>query len=78
MSQVHPLYYLWEHKLPILAALSMLITAAIATAPVPTSPFWIWVYDWSHQVFNIKNTRLATQQIPTPPANAGDAPAPKS
>lgn len=80
MNQTHPLYYLWEHKLPILGALMMITTAAIATMPPPGQPFnlYTWIYDWSHQVLNIKNTRLIGEPIPTPPADAGDAVVPKS
>lgn len=67
VTDLHPLYYLWEHKLTALAALVTCVTAAVATAPVPTSPTLIWLYDWAHQVFNIKNTRLVKEAIPTPP-----------
>lgn len=67
MKDFHPLYFLWENKLPILAMLMAAITAAIATAPVPTSAMALWAYDWAHQVLNIKNTRLEKETIPTPP-----------
>ena len=67
MKNFHPLYFLWENRLPITAVLMAAVTAAVATAPVPTSKYGIWFYDWSHQVLNIKNTRLAKESIPTPP-----------
>lgn len=67
MSNIHPLYFLWQNKFAESAALLTGITAAVATAPVPTSKWGIWAYDWAHQVFNIKNTRLAKESIPTPP-----------
>lgn len=71
MSDFHPLYYAWEHRLPILAALAAICTAAVATMPIPGQIFSLyeWFYDWSHQLLNIKNTRLAKDPIPTPPDN---------
>lgn len=76
-SDFHPLYYAWEHKLPIIVAITTATTAAIATAPVPASPLGIWAYDWAHQVFNIKNTRLVDKPIPTPPLNSEAPTVPK-
>lgn len=67
MKDIHPLYFLWQNKLPILGALMVALTAAINTAPIPTSTLGVWAYDWAHQVFNIKNTRLVKESIPTPP-----------
>jgi hypothetical protein len=69
MSNIHPLYWLWQEKLPILALLMTITTAAVATAPIPGQPFelYTWAYDWAHQVLNIKNTRLLDKPVPTPP-----------
>ncbi len=64
MKDFHPFYFLWEHRLPIVAVVMTAVTAAIATAPVPTSKYCVWFYDWSHQVFNVKNTRLAKESPP--------------
>lgn len=61
MKDFHPLTFLWENRLPIVAVAMTVVTAAIATAPVPTSKYGVWFYDWSHQVFNVKNTRLAKE-----------------
>lgn len=69
MTDFHPLYWLWLNKLPILAVLMTITTAAVATAPIPGQPFnlYTWLYDWTHQVLNIKNTRLLDKPVPTPP-----------
>ena len=74
-NDFHPLYYAWEHKLPILAALMTVVTAGVKTAPVPGKPFSLyeWVYDWLHQIFNITNTRLTPAPVVTAPDTSGVA-----
>lgn len=67
MSNIHPLYFLWENKLVIFTAFMAAATAAVATSPIPDSVWALWLYDWAHQLLNIKNTRLAKETIPTPP-----------
>ncbi len=75
MKDFHPLYWIWMNKLPILAALMTLVTAGVKTAPPPGHPFnlYEWAYDWTHQVFNITNTRLNPAPILTPPASTPSA-----
>jgi len=63
------LTYLHDNRLPIMAAIVTVITAAIKTSPIPNSVLGKWVYDFSHQLFNITNTRLTSQPVITPPAN---------
>ena len=69
-TDIHPLYYAWEHRLPIVVGLTTIITAAVKTSPVPSSTFGKWAYDFTHQLFNITNTRLISAPIPTPPEAA--------
>jgi hypothetical protein len=61
--------YLYANRLPIISALSLLVGAAVKTAPPPGTKFdlYTWVYDFSHQFLNITNTRLTTSSIVTPP-----------
>ena len=52
----------------------LMITAGIKTMPNQWSKSWYetiyyWIYDGAHQFFNITNTRLVTQTVPTPPSN---------
>ena len=61
--------YLHDNRLPITAAIVTITTAAVKTSPIPTSTFGKWLYDFSHQLFNITNTRLTPTPIVTPPAN---------
>lgn len=69
MSDIHPLYYAWEHRLPIVAAVMTVVTAGVKTAPIPGKPFnfYEWFYDWAHQTFNITNTRLTPAPVVTAP-----------
>ena len=63
--------YLYGNRVAIETGSLLLISAGIKTLPVPGQPFapYTWFYDWTHQFLNITNTRLTTQQVPTPPAN---------
>ncbi|HEY4357094.1 MAG TPA: hypothetical protein VGN16_15200 [Acidobacteriaceae bacterium] len=60
--------YVYGNRVALGAVAVTVCTAAVATAPVPESRTGKWVYDFFHQVFNIKNTRLSEAPIPTPPA----------
>ena len=64
------LTYLHDNRLPIMAAIVTVITAAIKTSPVPNSVLGKWVYGFSHQLFNITNTRLNSTPTVTPPETA--------
>ncbi len=58
--------YIYGNKVSIITFGGLLITSAVKTLPSPGTKFqfYAFVYDWSHQFFNIPNTRL--QQAPTP------------
>lgn len=80
-NDIHPLYYAWEHRLPIYAGILAIVTAAVKTAPVPTPtsrPTYTWFYDFTHQFFNVTNTRLNSAPIITPPMNDPNATPAKS
>lgn len=62
--------YLYDNRVAIGSGAALLVTAAIKTAPVPTSVWGKWAYDFGHQVFNITNTRLSAQPTITPPETA--------
>jgi len=68
------LTYLHDNRLPIMAAIVTVTTAAIKTSPIPDSALGKWVYDFSHQLFNITNTRLNSTPTVTPPAPSPNAP----
>jgi hypothetical protein len=62
--------YLHDNRLPIIVGFTTVVTAAVKTAPVPTTGLGLWLYDFGHQMFNITNTRLSTVPIQTPPETA--------
>jgi hypothetical protein len=66
--------YLYANKISILSFGGLLVTSAVKVMPPPGTPFslYTFVYDWTHQFFNLTNTRLATTPINTPPAAAQD------
>jgi len=59
--------YLYGNRVAIGAAAITALTAAIKTAPVPTSVGGKWLYDFGHQIFNITNTRMTATPVITPP-----------
>lgn len=61
--------YLYGNRVAIGTGSMLALTAAIKTAPIPKATGLLWIYDWFHQLLNITNTRLNTQQIITPPGN---------
>jgi hypothetical protein len=63
--------YVYGNRVPIISALTLMISAAVKTAPIPGAPFnlYTWVYDFFHQFLNITNTRLTPTQVITPPAS---------
>jgi hypothetical protein len=66
--------YLYANKISILSFGGLLLTSAVKVMPPPGTPFsfYTFLYDWTHQFFNLTNTRLATTPINTPPAAAQD------
>lgn len=62
--------YLYGNRVAIGSAVMLTVTAAIKTAPVPTSVFGKWAYDFGHQIFNITNTRMTSAPVITPPGTA--------
>ena len=66
--------YLYGNRLAIEGAVLFVVTSGIKTAPVPTSVWALWLYDWGHQLFNITNTRLNSTPTVTPPAPIPNAP----
>lgn len=67
--------YLWDNKTAIGIYSFGMMTAAIKIWPNPDKK-WLCVqtlkdfwYDWSHQQWNITNTRLNATPIITPPEN---------
>ena len=60
--------YAYGNRVALGAVAVTVCTAAVATAPVPESRTEKWIYDFFHQVFNIKNTRLSEAPILTPPS----------
>jgi hypothetical protein len=65
--------YLYGNRVAIGGGAMLTLTAAIKTAPEPISTLGKWIYDFSHQVFNITNTRLNTTPTLTPPATNEEA-----
>ena len=65
------LHYAYNNRLPIISALSLIVGAAVKTAPPPGAKFdlYTWLYDFSHQFLNITNTRLTAAPVETPPAS---------
>jgi len=61
--------YLYGNRVAIGTAIIALTTAAVKTAPIPGQAinFYAWFYDFTHQIFNITNTRLNPTLTPTPP-----------
>ncbi len=65
--------YLYGNKVSIITFGGLLATSAVKTLPAPGVPFkfYAFFYDWSHQFFNIPNTRLLQAPppvvVPTPP-----------
>lgn len=57
--------FLYAEKIVI----ALMVTSAVRTFPIPGQPFnmYTFLYDWSHQFFNITNTRLSPQPVITPP-----------
>lgn len=64
--------YLYDNRVPIGVMTTAVATALVATAPIPENRFLLWMYDFWHQLFNIKNNRLAKELIPTPPETKED------
>jgi hypothetical protein len=60
--------FLYAEKIVI----ALMVTSAVKTFPLPGQPFKVYTffYDWSHQFFNITNTRLSSQPVITPPQPA--------
>jgi len=67
--------YLYANRLPIISALSLIVGAAVKTAPPPGTKFdlYTWAYDFSHQFLNITNTRLTAAPVVTPPVSPKDS-----
>lgn len=61
--------YLYGNRVAIGSGSMLALTALIKTAPVPVSTMGKWLYDFSHQLFNITNTRLIPGPVETPPGN---------
>lgn len=61
--------YLYDNRVAIISGLTLLISSAVKTLPVPGTPFasYTFFYDWSHQFLNITNTRLNPVPPLTPP-----------
>lgn len=70
MTHSETFEYLYGNRVAIGAAVVTLTTAAIKTMPIPQSKYACWFYDWTHQLFNITNTRLNLAPTPTPPETA--------
>lgn len=68
--------YWYDNRLPIISGVTLLISSAVKTLPVPGTAFrwYTFLYDWSHQFLNITNTRLTNATIPTPPADGTASP----
>jgi len=68
--------YIYGNKVSIITFGGLLITSGVKTLPAPGTPFtpYAFLYDWSHQFFNIPNTRM--QQSPPPVLIPPVAPAP--
>lgn len=63
--------FLYAEKIVI----ALMVTSAVKTFPLPGQPFnlYTFMYDWSHQFFNITNTRLSSQPVITPPEAAPES-----
>lgn len=68
--------YLNDNRGTILGFGGLLITSGIKTLPPPGTPFVLydWLYDWSHQFFNLPNTRLNPMPTIVPPLAASTVP----
>lgn len=71
--------YWYDNRLAIISGMTLLISSAVKTLPMPGTPFqwYTFLYDWSHQFLNITNTRLDAKAPTTPPLPAGAPTAPK-
>ena len=70
--RVSTLEWIASHWLAASGYVALLTTSAVKTLPLPGQPFSVYTffYDWSHQFFNITNTRLSTEPVKTPPEAA--------
>jgi hypothetical protein len=70
--------YVTGHKATVFTFGGLMVTSAIRVMPPPGTPFdlYTFMYDWSHQFFNLENRRLAPSiPILAPPlANPAAAP----
>lgn len=63
--------FVTAHWAGVTLAFGLVASPAVATMPasIPRTrdDWWKWFFDYSHQLSNSRNDRLATQPIPAPP-----------
>lgn len=59
-----------NNRLAILGAIGFVVTSAVMAMPLPLpgQRSYTFLYDFAHSLVVSKNTRLATEPIPTPPS----------